>query len=231
MIATLCRWFLLAIVTGVIVGSGTTLFVKTLYVALGQTSSIPLWLQMILLPVGGLLNGLDYIYFTYRKVKPGKKDSVVAAVHEQEGILPYTTMPIKPIAAIITLATGGSAGKEGPCSHIGGALGSWIGYILHLKPESQKRMVACGVSAAFASVFGTPIAGAIYGIEILTIGRLRYDLIFPAVISGIVSFEISKWWGHYLSYYPMEVSSHFSEGFFLKIIGIGLFVVNILAIY
>ncbi|MGX9136017.1 hypothetical protein ACWV26_16985 [Rummeliibacillus sp. JY-2-4R] len=69
MIATLCRWFLLAIATGAIAGSGTTLFVKTLYVALGQTSSLPLWLQMILLPIGGLLNGL-IIYFTYRKVKP-----------------------------------------------------------------------------------------------------------------------------------------------------------------
>lgn len=221
MIATLCRWFILAVITGSVVGCGTTLFLKGLYSILGQTASIPLWVQMVILPLGGLLNGL-MLFYAYRHVKSGNKDSVVAAVHEQEGKLPIKTMPIKPIAAIITLASGGSAGKEGPCSHIGGSLASWIGRILKLEPNLQKRMVACGVSAGFASVFGTPIAGAIYGIEILTIGRLRYDIIFPAIISSIVSFEISKWWGMTYRYFPIQVPPHFSETLFLKVIVIGI---------
>ncbi|WP_211284630.1 chloride channel protein [Rummeliibacillus pycnus] len=221
MIATLLRWFVLAIITGAVVGSGTSLFIKVLHGSLQQTSSIPLWMQMIILPIGGILNGL-ILYYTYRNGKKGKKDSVIAAVHEQGGILPYKTMPIKPLAAIITLVSGGSAGKEGPCSHIGGTLASLVGHLLHLNPELQKRMVACGVSAGFASVFGTPIAGAIYGIEILTIGRLRYDIIFPAVIAGITSFEVSKRWGLTYTYYPIDLSSHFSDSLFIKILLIGI---------
>jgi H+/Cl- antiporter ClcA len=221
MLATLLRWFFLAALTGIIVGTGTSLFLHALYFFYDKTESIPLYLHMILLPIGGFLNGL-IIHYGYRHLAGGMKDSTIAAVHQQSGLLPYKTFLLKPLAAIITLASGGSAGKEGPCSHIGGTLASWFGQLIHLTPELQKRIVACGVSAGFASVFGTPIAGAIYGVEVLTIGRLRYDFIFPAVIAGISSFEVSKLWRLSYTYYPVSISSHFSEILFLKMILIGL---------
>lgn len=88
--------------------------------------------------------------------------------------MPFKTGWIKPIAAIITLASGGSAGKEGPCAHIGGSLASWLARALRVSGELRKRLVTCGISAGFTSVFGTPIAGTIYGIEVLTIGQLRH---------------------------------------------------------
>lgn len=69
--------------------------------------------------------------------------------------MPRSTILVKPVAALVTLTSGGSAGKKGPCAHIGGSLASWFGRIIRLDPEMQKRMVACGVSAGFASVFGT----------------------------------------------------------------------------
>lgn len=191
MIATLIRWFVLATFTGAIVGTGTSLFLKGLYFSTDKTYQLPLWIHIILLPIGGILNGL-ILYYGYRNGSKDKKDSVIAAVHEQSGIMPFKTIAIKPIAAIITLASGGSAGKEGPCSHIGGTLASCFGRLIRLNPELQKRLVACGVSAGFASVFGTPIAGAIYGIEVLAIGRIRHDFIFPAIIAGVTSFKVSK---------------------------------------
>jgi len=221
MLATIVWWVFAAGLTGVIVGTGTSIFLKLLYFFTGQTAHIPLWFQMILLPIGGLLNGL-IIYFGYKNSDSVIKDSTIAAVHEQSGILPVKTLPIKPLAAIITLASGGSAGKEGPCSHIGGSIASWFGQLIHLNPELQKRIVACGVSAGFSSVFGTPIAGAIYGVEVLTIGRLRYDFIFPAIISGMASFETSKLWGLTYTYYPLKISAPFSEGIFIKFLIIGL---------
>ncbi|PLS09699.1 chloride channel protein [Neobacillus cucumis] len=221
MIVTILRWFVLATITGAIVGTGTSLFLKGLYFFTDKSSNLPLWITMCLLPIGGLLNGL-ILYFGYRNGSKDKKDSVIAAVHEQSGLMPYKTIAIKPIAAIITLASGGSAGKEGPCSHIGGTLASWFGHIIRLSPELQKRLVACGVSAGFASVFGTPIAGAIYGIEVLTIGRIRHDFIFPAVIAGVTSFEVSKLWGITYDYYPIHLSEQFSNSLFIKILLIGM---------
>src|SRR5699024_8239064 len=156
------------------------------------------------------------------KKKAGEEDSVIAAVHQQEGRLPLKTMPVKPLAAIITLASGGSAGKEGPCSHIGGTLASWLGRMIRLRPELQKKIVACGVSAGFASVFGTPIAGAIYAVEVLTIGRIRHDYLFAAVVSGITSHQISKFWGISYTFYPYNFTDDFSELFFLKIVVMGI---------
>ena len=221
MIATLIRWFVLATFTGAIVGTGTSLFLKGLYFSTDKTYQLPLWVHMILLPIGGILNGL-ILYYGYRNGSKDKKDSVIAAVHEQSGKMPHKTIAIKPIAAIITLALGGSAGKEGPCSHIGGTLASCFGRLIRLNPELQKRLVACGVSAGFASVFGTPIAGAIYGIEVLAIGRIRHDFIFPAIIAGVTSFKVSKLWGITYAYYPINISYPFSEGLFIKIVVIGI---------
>ena len=221
MFATLLRWLFLASITGVVVGTGTSLFLQLLFYAMGQTSQIPFWFQFIFLPIGGLLNGL-LIYFGYRHKKP-EYDSIITAVHQQKGRLPIKTLPLKPIAAILTLASGGSAGKEGPASHIGGTLASAIGRVLHLNPFLQRKLVACGVSAGFASVFGTPIAGAIYAIEILSMGRIRHDYLFAAVIAGITSYQTSHMWGITYDYYPLNLSGNFSEGLFLKVIIIGIF--------
>jgi H+/Cl- antiporter ClcA len=220
MLATLARWFVLATLTGAVVGSGTSLFLHGLFISSDKTAHIPLWLQMVLLPLGGIANGL-ILYYGYKNAS-GKRDSVIAAVHEQAGVMPWKTALIKPVAAIITLASGGSAGKEGPCSHIGGTLASLFGRLIRLSPEMQKRIVACGVSAGFASVFGTPIAGAIYGIEVLTIGKLRHDFLFPAVIAGITSFEVSKLWGISYSSYFFSHPFAFSESLFARVLVIGV---------
>src|SRR5699024_5290806 len=154
----------------------------------------PLWVQMTLLPLGGLANGL-LLYYGYKLNTGGLDDDVIAAVHDQGGRMPLRTSLIKPVAAIITLASGGSAGKEGPCSHIGASVGAGLGRLLRVNTELRKRLVACGVSAGFASVFGTPIAGAIYGVEVLAIGRIRHDFLLPGIIGGVTAYLVSQFWG------------------------------------
>ncbi|HWL47666.1 MAG TPA: chloride channel protein, partial [Sphingomonadaceae bacterium] len=221
MLATVAQWLVLATLTGAIVGGGTTLFLKTLFFMTDQAAAAPLWVRMALLPAGGFLNGL-LLYYGYRANRSGLKDTVFAAVHAQEGRMPLRTMLIKPVAAVITLACGGSAGKEGPCSHIGASLGAAIGHVLHLNGELRKRIVACGVSAGFASVFGTPIAGAIYGVEVLAVGRIRHDFLFPAIIAGITSFQVSTYWGVPYTYYSMSGIPAYSEILFFKTVLIGI---------
>lgn len=220
MFITLTRWLVIATVIGGVVGTGASFFLLALLKALRITESVSLPLQMGLLPLAGLLNGL-IIYYGYRHFAIKNKDSFIAAFHEQGGKLPYKTFLLKPIAALVTLGFGGSAGKEGPCSHIGGSLASMIGRALHLNPELQRRVMALGICAGFASVFGTPIAGAIYGIEVLVIGRLRYDFLFPAIITGFISYKVSLFWGLTYDYFPLLVVE-FSDRLFLQSIGLGL---------
>jgi H+/Cl- antiporter ClcA len=84
------------------------------------------------------------------------------------------------------------------------------------------RIVACGVSAGFASVFGTPIAGAIYGVEVLAIGRLRHDFLLPAIVAGVASFQVSKFWNVPYVYYHFDTLPEFSEILFLKTAMLGI---------
>lgn len=221
MLTTVVQWLFLATVTGAIVGTGTSLFLHGLFFLTGKTATVPLWLQMVLLPLGGLLNGL-LLHYGYRLNRSGLGDSVIAAVHKQSGRIPFSTIAIKPIAALITLACGGSAGKEGPCAQIGGTLASALARTFRLNAELTKRLVACGVSAGFASVFGTPIAGAIYGVEVLAIGYVRHDFLLPAVVAGVSSFQISKFWGVGYKYFGIGSLPPFSEILFFKMILIGI---------
>ena len=221
MLATVAQWLVLATLTGAVVGSGTSLFLHGLFFMTDRTEGVPLWTQMLLLPVGGLLNGL-LLHYGYRANTTGLKDSLFAAVHAQAGRMPFVTVLIKPAAAIITLASGGSAGKEGPCSHIGASLAAAMGQVLHLNTELRQRIVACGVSAGFASVFGTPIAGAIYGVEVLAIGRIRHDFLFPAIVAGVTSYQVSIFWGVPYQYYHLAIRSAFHELLFFKTAMLGL---------
>lgn len=80
----------------------------------------------------------------------------------------------------------GSVGKEGPAAQIGAAITSLFADILRLVDEDRRRLVICGISAGFAAVFGTPVSGALFGIEVLYLGRLDYTVIFPALVAGII---------------------------------------------
>lgn len=222
MLATVAQWLFLATVTGIVVGAGTSLFLYALFFVSSPTQTAPLWVYMTLLPLGGLFNGL-LLYWGYRANKTGLKDSTIAAVHQQAGRMPLATAWIKPIAALVTLASGGSAGRTGPCSHIGAAFAAGIGRILHLNDDLRKRLVACGISAGFAGVFGTPIAGAVYGVEILTLGYLRHDFLFPATVAAFASFEISKLLNApYIEYFSIDLPNNFSEILFIKTVVIGI---------
>lgn len=220
MLATLLRWLFLGTLTGVIVGTGASLFLQALFFMIDYMATDQLGLQILFLPLAGLLNGL-LIFYGYHKHETAS-DSIILAVNRNKGRLPLKTIWIKPIASIVTLSLGGSAGKEGPASHIGGSLASGLGRVLRLSPPLQQKIVACGVSAGFASVFGTPLAGAIYAIEILSVGRIRHDYLFAAIISGITSFEVSKFLGLTYDIYPQIQIHDFSEVLFLKVILIGI---------
>lgn len=221
MLVTVLQWLVLATLTGVIVGAGTSLFLRLLFVATNPEFSPGLGLQMILLPLGGLLNGL-LLHYGYRANATGLMDSTITAVHKQNGRMPLKTFLIKPLAALITLGSGGSAGKEGPCAHLGGSLASGLGRLFNLNVELQKRLVACGVSAGFAGVFGTPLAGALYGVEVLAIGRIRHDFLFPAVVAGVAAFETCRFFGVPYQYYQIGARPQFSEALFFKTILIGI---------
>jgi H+/Cl- antiporter ClcA len=185
LISTL-KWALLGASAGVCVGLGTRVFLwflaRSADLAGMATGRLP---PFVVLPVA--LPLCVWIIRTFAADARGHgTEAVIAAVHQRSGRVDWLVAPVKLGATCLTLAFGGSVGKEGPAAQIGAALTSMFADALHLRDEDRRRLVICGISAGFAAVFGTPVSGALFGIEVLYLGWIDYSVIFPALVAGIV---------------------------------------------
>lgn len=187
LISTL-KWAMLGAVAGVCVGLGTRAFLWALARSADWARAlIPARVPVfVFLPIA--LPLCVWIIRTFAAEARGHgTEAVIAAVHQRAGRVDWLVAPVKLSATVVTLAFGGSVGKEGPAAQIGAALTSLFADILRLRDEDRRRLVICGISAGFAAVFGTPVSGALFGIEVLYLGRIDYTVIFPALVAGIVA--------------------------------------------
>jgi len=182
------KWAFLGAVAGLCVGLGTRAFLWALKASddwVGRIRLGPLPSYM-LLPIA--LPACVWLIRTFAPTAKGHgTEAVIAAVHQRSGKIDWKVAPIKLLATVLTLAFGGSVGKEGPCAQIGAAISSFFADVLRLNDEDRRRLVICGISGGFAAVFGTPVSGALFGIEVLYLGRIEYSVLFPCLVSGIVA--------------------------------------------
>jgi H+/Cl- antiporter ClcA len=208
LLISIFKWFIIASLVGVVVGFSTTIFLTCLNWSSVRLGSNPSF--FFLLPLALALSSYITKYLAPEAEGHGT-EKVIEAVHRHDGEIKAIVVPIKLVTTIITLACGGSAGKEGPCAQIGGGLASIIGNLLHFDKADRKKLVICGISAGFASVFGTPIAGAIFGIEVLFIGGIMYEVLLPTFIAGVMSYQVSSALGISYFYHRIEFVPAFSE--------------------
>jgi len=216
---SILKWFVLASIVGLAVGLSTTLFLMLLDRAIIFTGRFDHY--YLLLPAAFFISAL------VTRLAPDAEghgtEKVIEAVHKRAAYIKAAVVPVKLFTTIVTLAFGGSAGKEGPCAQIGGGLASTFANLLKFGPADRKKLVICGISAGFASVFGTPIAGAIFGIEVLFVGGMMYDILLPSFIAGVTSYQVSSYFGITYFYHFIEFVPAFSELFFLKVMLAGIF--------
>ncbi len=199
---SVAKWVVLSSVIGIVIGAVVTFFLKILIIAETDRAQLP-FPYYYLLPVALFLT-----VFLIRTFAPNAEghgtEKVIEAVHRKHGKIDVAVIPVKLLATVLTLFAGGSVGKEGPGAQIGAGSASLLSDLLRFSKEDRKKLVICGISAGFASVFGTPIAGAIFGVEVLIIGVILYDVLLPSFIAGFAAFTTAQFLGIEYTYFDVH---------------------------
>lgn len=219
LLASVIKWTGYASIVGVLVGCATTVFLKALAWTSSQVSSYPDY--YLFLPLTLVVSSALVAWLAPDAAGHGT-EKVIEAVHKRMGKIPLMVVPVKLIATVITLAGGGSAGKEGPCAQIGAGLASAFASLLRLEGIDRRKLVICGISAGFATVFGTPIAGALFGVEVLVLGQLFYDVLFPSFVAGIIGFHVASLLGVNYPHMQPAVVPQITTWSFVEMIMLGI---------
>lgn len=208
------KWVLLGALVGILSGSASALFLITLD-WMTTTRLANGWL-LFLLPLAGLAVG--FVYHHYGGRAKGGNSLIIDEVHLNQERIPARMTPFVLIGTLVTHLFGGSAGREGTAIQMGASLADTARRILRLNNADDRRlMLLAGISGGFSSVFGTPIAGSIFGMEVDTVGRIRYEGIIPCLISALVGDWVTRAWGASHSHYPLAPLIESAPDIMLKV--------------
>jgi len=187
----LVKWCSIAGTIGILAGTTSAALLFSLDWATGwRESHRPI---ILLLPLGGLSIGLIYHYLG-RSVEAGI-NLLIEEIHDPQTVIPLRMAPLVLLGTTISHLFGASVGREGTAVQMGGALADRLTQILRLDRADRRIVLMAGISSGFASVFGTPLAGMLFGLEVLAFGKLRYDGLFPCLVAAVVGDRITLAWG------------------------------------
>lgn len=203
-------WLLIAALIGLFVGSASAFFLVSLDWAT-RFREDNLWV-IALLPVGGLIIGLSYHYWGSSVVKGNNQ--IIDEILLPQNIISLRMTPLVLFGTLATHLFGGSAGREGTAVQMGSSIADQFTRMLKSKRRDRKILLIMGISAGFASVFGTPLAGAVFALEVIVVGRIRYDAILPSFLVAILAdWVCAGLWGvghtHYeIPFVPVMNPAH-----------------------
>jgi len=207
------NWLILGTLIGIVAGLGAILFTFGIQVCNdfffdqlanyhipslgGESSTAPSpggdthqWLFFIIPAFGGLIVG--WVVYTFAPEAEGHgTDAVINAFHRERGIIRRRVPIIKTIASILTIGTGGSAGREGPVAQIGAGFGSFLADLLKLPDKERRLMLMAGMGGGIGSIFRAPLGGAIFATEVMyKEPEFEYEGLIPAIISAVVAYSV-----------------------------------------
>jgi len=198
-INALAQWLFLGALVGVFCGAASALFLFLL----GEVTDYRGGHELIVyfLPVAGLVIGVLYARFG-ESIKAGN-NLVIDTIHDEGPEIPFRMLPMVLVGTVLTHLFGGSAGREGTAVQMGASLSDYISHRLKLSSELRLQLLAAGVAGGFGSVFGTPIAGTVFGLEFVVLGRIEYRALVPALIASVVGDLTTRGLGIEHTIYPL----------------------------
>lgn len=184
------KWVCIAVISGCVVGLFSIVFSFCLkYVTEFREGHQYI---ILLLPLAGVVIVMLYRAFDYSN---NKGTNLVLSTIHSETKLPFKMAPLIFISTIITHMFGGSAGREGAALQLGGSIGSKLGELLKLDEQDEHVIIMCGMSAAFSALFGTPMAAAIFSMEVVSVGVMYYAALVPCVFSALIASNFASTMG------------------------------------
>lgn len=195
------KWTAISLLIGTCIGTASAGFLQSLDWATDFREA-NLWV-IALLPICGFLIGALYHYFG-KDAEPGN-NLLIDTIMEPKQVIPFRMAPFVYLGTIATHFFGGSAGREGTALQMAGSIADQFTKPLRLSAPDRKILITAAVAGGFGSVFGTPLAGAIFAIEFSLIGRIRYNALFPAFITAIIADIVTKLWNTPHTHYQISL--------------------------
>ncbi|MBP1222923.1 H+/Cl- antiporter ClcA [Flavobacterium sp. 1355] len=215
---TILKWIVICVLTGIFSGSASAFFLVSLEFVT-QFRIHNHWIIWFL-PIGGLLIGLMYYYWGESVVKGN--NLLLEEYEKPKKVIPFKMAPLVLFGTLVTHLFGGSAGREGTAVQMGGAIADQFTRIFKLDNSERKILIILGISAGFASVFGTPLAGAIFALEVLYFSKINFkSLILSFLVAYIAYFTVEFWKVKHTHYsIPVVPEFNFNNLFYSIIIGL-----------
>ncbi|MDQ0194378.1 H+/Cl- antiporter ClcA [Paenibacillus wynnii] len=192
LVKTFLKWILLGSGVGVLSGTASAFFLISLEHVTDVRIEHP-WL-LYLLPAGGAL--VSYLYLKFGKNSAKGNNLILEQINNGNETIPLRMAPLVLFGTLITHLFGGSAGREGTAVQMGGSLAEAFGKLLRVSPMDRRILLICGISGGFGSIFGTPLAGTVFGLEVLAIGLISHEALLPAFVASFVGHLVTtSFWG------------------------------------
>jgi H+/Cl- antiporter ClcA len=208
----LSQWLALGALVGLLAGAASALFLFCLQ----RVTDFRTGHELIVygLPIAGLLVG--WVYERFGRSIAGGANLIIDTIHDDGPCLPLRMAPMVLIGTVLTHLFGGSAGREGTAVQMGASLADTALRYLKLSGALRRQVLAAGVAGGFGSVFGTPVAGALFGLEFVVQGRIEYAALLPALSAAVVGDLTTRALGITHSVYPSPAALALSPLLLLK---------------
>lgn len=197
-LGALAKWLLFGSLVGVLCGAASALFLWLLERA--TTFRLEHERVVFALPLAGL--GIGWIYERFGQAIKAGNSLIIDTIHDDGPELPLRMAPMVLLGTVLTHVFGGSAGREGTAVQMGASLTDFLAQRSGVARSTRRLLLAAGAAAGFGSVFGTPLAGAVFGLEFVVLGRIEYEALVPALVASVVGDLTTRALGIHHTLYP-----------------------------